>query len=165
MKFSPDGRFLGTAGEDGRIIIWSVGKPPEDDGIVESTEFEQEYHNSASSPAHNQATRSAQACGEPVGKSGSKTSERDKDAFTLLWRLPYRIFNGHEEDIVDIAWSKSNFLLSSSVDRTVRLWHISRDDCLQCFKHPDIVTCISFHPVHDRYFVSGCWDRKVGMLT
>ena len=38
------------------------------------------------------------------------------------------------------------FILSSSMDKTVRLWHISRRECLCCFQHIDFVTAIAFHP-------------------
>ena len=41
------------------------------------------------------------------------------------------------------------------------VFHIYRDDCLQCFKHVDIVTGVAFHPTHDRYFVSSCFDRRI----
>ena len=44
------------------------------------------------------------------------------------WRLP-------QSHIVDFSWSKSGFLLSASLDCTVRLWHISNDNCLCVFKH------------------------------
>lgn len=38
------------------------------------------------------------------------------------------------------------FTLSSSMDKTVRLWHVSQKECLCCFQHIDFVTAISFHP-------------------
>ena len=41
---------------------------------------------------------------------------------------------GHSADVLDLAWSKSQFLLTASMDKTVRLWHISMDDCLRVFK-------------------------------
>ena len=25
----------------------------------------------------------------------------------------------------------------------------------------DIVTCVEFHPAHDRYFISGCFDKRL----
>uniref|UniRef100_A0A8C8CB22 WD repeat-containing protein 44 n=1 Tax=Oncorhynchus tshawytscha TaxID=74940 RepID=A0A8C8CB22_ONCTS len=53
------------------------------------------------------------------------------------------------------------FLLSSSMDKTVRLWHISRRECLCCFQHIDFVTAIAFHPRDDRYFLSGSLDGKL----
>ena len=38
------------------------------------------------------------------------------------------------------------------MDKTVRLWHISRRECLCCFQHIDFVTAIAFHPrVSDIY--------------
>jgi len=47
------------------------------------------------------------------------------------------------------------------MDRTVRLWHISRRECLCCFQHVDFVTAIAFHPRDDRYFLSGSLDGKL----
>ena len=32
------------------------------------------------------------------------------------------------------------------MDKTVRLWHVSRRECLCCFQHIDFVTAIAFHP-------------------
>ncbi|TYZ67561.1 hypothetical protein PybrP1_012459 [[Pythium] brassicae (nom. inval.)] len=67
---------------------------------------------------------------------------------------------GHTMPIVDVSWSRSNFILSASMDKTVRLWHISREDCLHVFQHPDSVPAVDFHPKEDRYFLSGCFDNK-----
>jgi len=50
------------------------------------------------------------------------------------------------------------FLLSSSMDKTVKLWHITRVECLCTFCHKDFVTTIQFHPRDDRYFLSGSLD-------
>jgi WD40 repeat protein len=32
------------------------------------------------------------------------------------------------------------------MDKTVRLWHVERSECLCIFQHYDIVTCVEFHP-------------------
>lgn len=79
----------------------------------------------------------------------------------FLHKRPHRVFLGHEADIVDICWSKSLFILSASIDKSVRLWHVTKQECLGKFNHPDLLTSVEFHPEMDRYFVSGCWDRKV----
>ncbi|KAI8625622.1 WD40 repeat-like protein [Xylariaceae sp. FL1651] len=71
---------------------------------------------------------------------------------------PIREFTGHEGDILDLSWSKNNFLLSSSMDKTVRLWHMSRPECLCTYKHKDFVTSIAFHPRDDRFFLAGSLD-------
>jgi WD40 repeat protein len=51
--------------------------------------------------------------------------------------------------------------LSASSDKTVRLWHIYKSDCLCCFYHSSIISTISFHPKDDRYFVSACLAGKL----
>ena len=52
----------------------------------------------------------------------------------VLRPAPHRSYAGHEADVLDVAWSRSQFLLSASMDKTVRLWHISMDDCLRVFR-------------------------------
>lgn len=52
----------------------------------------------------------------------------------VLQHVPVRRYRGHKADILEVAWSKTNFLLSASMDRTVRLWHPSVEDCLRVFK-------------------------------
>lgn len=78
---------------------------------------------------------------------------------------PIREFIGHTSDILDLSWSKNNFLLSSSMDKTVRLWHISRQECLCTFKHKDFVTSIAFHPTDDRFFLAGSLDSVLRLWS
>ncbi|KAI0382647.1 WD40 repeat-like protein [Hypomontagnella monticulosa] len=78
---------------------------------------------------------------------------------------PIREFIGHTGDILDLSWSKNNFLLSSSMDKTVRLWHISRQECLCTFKHKDFVTSIAFHPRDDRFFLAGSLDSYLRLWS
>jgi WD40 repeat protein len=75
-----------------------------------------------------------------------------------LYSKPFCILKGHLAPVLDVAWSKSLFLLSSSMDKTVRLWHLSRSECLCFFRHVDFVSAIAFHPRDDRYFVSASLD-------
>lgn len=75
--------------------------------------------------------------------------------------LLFSIYQGHTADILDVAWSKNHFLLSSSMDKTVRLWHVTRVECLCTFFHADFVSTAQFHPHDDRYFVSGSLDGKL----
>ena len=51
------------------------------------------------------------------------------------------------------------------MDKTVRLWHVSRGECLCCFQHIDFVTAIAFHPKDDRYFLSGSLDGKLRLWS
>ncbi|KAG5356925.1 putative WD repeat-containing protein [Yarrowia sp. E02] len=78
---------------------------------------------------------------------------------------PEREFRGHEGDILDLSWSKNNFLISSSMDKTVRLWHPDRQEEIASFPHNDFVTCVEFHPKDDRFFVSGSMDRQMRLWS
>ncbi len=68
---------------------------------------------------------------------------------------PFCSFQGHTSDVLDMCWSKNYFLLTSSMDKTVRLWHITRRECLCCFQHIDFVTALAFHPRNDQV-----WQMK-----
>ena len=78
---------------------------------------------------------------------------------------PIKEFQGHTGEVLDLSWSKNNFLLSSSMDKTVRLWHMSRPECLCTFKHKDFVTRLAFHPQDDRFFLAGSLDTMLRLWS
>lgn len=93
--------------------------------------------------------------------SNSSTLNEDEMNRHIFMEKPFCTYAGHTSDLLDVSWSKNYFLLSSSMDKTVRLWHITRNECLCCFQHIDFVTAIVFHPRDDRYFLSGSLDGKL----
>ncbi|KAE8451579.1 hypothetical protein EG329_003652 [Mollisiaceae sp. DMI_Dod_QoI] len=129
LEFSKDGKYLAAAGRDQVVRVWAVISNPD----------ERLAHE------HEEDVRSSTSGGERL----SAPVFRSK---------PIREFEGHTGEILDLSWSKNNFLLSSSMDKTVRLWHISRHECLCTFKHKDFVTSIAFHPRDDRFFLAGSLD-------
>jgi WD40 repeat protein len=163
LKFSPDGRFIATGGQDCKVVVWSIGLPPSVSSLnsrKESEASESEHSGDEGgrfTPRH--SNFSADGHGISIGRLSSASDKAGMQPF--IWPTPFRIFIGHTKDVIDVSWSKSNFVLSASADRNVRLWHVSRDECLQFFRHPDIVTSLDFHPTQDRYFVSGCMDRRL----
>ncbi|KAK4173737.1 WD40-repeat-containing domain protein [Triangularia setosa] len=78
---------------------------------------------------------------------------------------PLMEFEGHTGEVLDLSWSKNNFLLSSSMDKTVRLWHLSRKECICTFKHKDFVTRLAFHPRDDRFFLAGSLDAMLRLWS
>lgn len=78
---------------------------------------------------------------------------------------PILVLRGHSAEILDCAWSSNNFLLSASMDKTVRLWHHSRPDALGIFQHLDYVTSVAFHPRDPRLFLSGSLDCKLRLWS
>lgn len=147
MKFSPDGQYLATGGEDRIIRIWRVTS-------VDSS------CKSFSSEGHSDSNLKE-------GKSSLRTKKRMHSSVVIpekvfqIEETPLQEFHGHTSEILDLAWSDSNHLLSSSMDKTVRLWLVGCNYCLGIFHHSSYVTCIQFNPVDENYFISGSIDGKV----
>ncbi|CAN1293469.1 WD repeat-containing protein 44 [Linum perenne] len=146
IKFSLDGRYLASAGEDCVIHVWQV------------VEAERKVL-STSADGHNEKRRRGRS--SLSRKSLSLEHIIVPETVFALTDKPICSFEGHIDDVLDLSWSKSQHLLSSSMDKTVRLWHLSSKTCLKIFSHSDYVTCIQFNPVDDRYFISGSLDSKV----
>jgi len=180
VKFSPDGMYMGSAGQDTRVVVWKVGHVRETDNInldtqksssvadeaeaiisnctennnrqstystantsiplpepIPSSPIPSQIDNTLSSnrkPYHRQqlSTSSMNSIGIdslPPPPIQCPTSPSPNDIilkFGFIDPEPFRIYVGHTGDVIDIAWSKSIFLLSASIDKTVRLWHVSR---------------------------------------
>ena len=105
---------------------------------------------------------------EPVSGEQQQEEEAIKDYMAdpdsvghIFMDRPFVTYTGHTSDLLDVSWSKNFFILTSSMDKTVRLWHISRLECLCIFQHIDFVTAIVFHPRNDQFFISGSLDGKI----
>ncbi|KAI9740171.1 MAG: hypothetical protein M1834_004749 [Cirrosporium novae-zelandiae] len=98
-----------------------------------------------------------------VHESQEDASDREGERLSapVFKKAPVREYIAHTASILDLSWSKNNFLLSSSMDKTVRLWHVSRLECLCVFKHSDFVPSVQFHPLDDRFFLAGSLDSKL----
>lgn len=148
MEFSRDGKYLAIAGEDSIIRVWEVISDPED-----RCEFgEEDFDSDSESINHRRSRRYIR--------------KRKLRAYAPVFKdSPVREYFGHTADVLALSWSKNNFLLSSSMDKTVRLWHPDRSNCLGCFLHSDFVTSIKFHPSDDRFFLSGSLDSKLRLWS
>ncbi|XVE80185.1 hypothetical protein DITRI_Ditri14bG0119400 [Diplodiscus trichospermus] len=171
IKFSLDGKYLASAGEDCVIHVWKVVESERKGELMEK----QEDGNlnfllvSNGSPEPNLLSPSTDH--HPGKKRRGRSSISRKslsldhivvpDSVFGLSDKPVCSFQGHLDDVLDLSWSKSQQLLSSSMDKTVRLWDLISKTCLRIFSHSDYVTCIQFNPVDDRYFISGSLDAKV----
>ncbi|EGV98378.1 WD repeat-containing protein 44 isoform X1 [Cricetulus griseus] len=156
MKFSHCGRLLASAGQDNIVRIWALKN-----AFDYFNNMRMKYNTEGRvSPSPSQESLSSSKSDTDTGAcSGTDEDPDDKNA--PFRQRPFCKYKGHTADLLDLSWSKNYFLLSSSMDKTVRLWHISRRECLCCFQHIDFVTAIAFHPRDDRYFLSGSLDGKL----
>ncbi|GFF45672.1 uncharacterized WD repeat-containing protein C3H5.08c [Aspergillus lentulus] len=137
LSFSKDGKYLAAAGQDRRVRVWAVIASPDD--------------------------RKEEGLGEvDEAQDGNEPPRLKAPVFRTK---PIQVYEGHTGSVLDLSWSKNNFLLSSSMDKTVRLWHVSRSECLCCFQHSDFVTSIQFHPRDDRFFLAGSLDTKLRLWS
>ncbi|XP_040856104.1 WD repeat-containing protein 44 isoform X1 [Ochotona curzoniae] len=156
MKFSHCGRLLASAGQDNVVRIWALKN-----AFDYFNNMRMKYNTEGRvSPSPSQESLNSSKSDTDIGIcSGNEEDTDDKNA--PFRQRPFCKYKGHTADLLDLSWSKNYFLLSSSMDKTVRLWHISRRECLCCFQHIDFVTAIAFHPRDDRYFLSGSLDGKL----
>ncbi|XP_076241152.1 WD repeat-containing protein 44 isoform X2 [Calliopsis andreniformis] len=155
MKFSTCGRLLATAGQDRVLRIWVLR-----DAFTYFQDMRTKYNAEKVSPTPSQESLVSQQSMEDPNVVASAFSEIEGTKSPFMPK-PFCTYTGHTSDLLDVSWSKNYFVLSSSMDKTVRLWHISRKECLCCFQHIDFVTAIAFHPRDDRYFLSGSLDGKL----
>ncbi|MED6161854.1 hypothetical protein PIB30_064679 [Stylosanthes scabra] len=85
-------------------------------------------------------------------------NEAENQSFVVF---PNKIFQIEESPLHEFYGHSGDILLSSSMDKTVRMWQIGSNQCLNVFHHTDYVTCIQFNPVDENYFISGSIDCKV----
>lgn len=97
--------------------------------------------------------------------TGNPASSSPVRLATIFQSEPVQVLTGHTAEILDCAWSANNFLLTASMDKTVRLWHHSRADALGIFQHLDYVTSVAFHPKDPRMFLSGSLDCKLRLWS
>ncbi|KAG6607866.1 WD repeat-containing protein 44-like [Cucurbita pepo subsp. pepo] len=172
IKFSLDGKYLASAGEDRIIHVWQVvesekkgellmEKPEEGNlsFLLTANESPEPTSLSPNVDSHHEKKRRGRS--SISRKSVSLENVIVPETVFGLSEKPVCSFEGHLDVVLDLSWSKSQHLLSSSMDKTVRLWHLSSKSCLKIFSHSDYVTCIQFNPIDDRYFISGSLDAKV----
>ncbi|KNA09973.1 hypothetical protein SOVF_148630 [Spinacia oleracea] len=168
MKFSHDGQYLATGGEDGILKVWNI---VEEERMTDLDLLSFSVISAGLNVSVNGIPKLASLLRfkeearvmNKVKKSGDSGGDGimvPRKVFRIV-ETPCHEFYGHEGEIPDISWSKNGRLLSSSVDNTVRLWKVGRNKCIRVFPHNDFVTCAQFNPVDDNYFISGSIDGKV----
>ena len=172
-RFSLDGKYMATGSKNGKVRIWKVLSSPIERWELDTT-LESPLPPSSTILSSGEKRMSSRHLREqfPAGsqaqenaiRSSTTNYESTSEALNLYAPVfrphPTQVYKEHSLDILDLDWSKNNFVLTASMDKTVKIWHPERDVSLKTFVHPDFVTACKFHPADDRFYVSGCLDHK-----
>jgi chromatin assembly factor 1 subunit B len=116
VRFSPNGRYIASADDDGTILVWARQDAPDHDADVRGAE--------AGSSAPAGASAAAAAGAAPAGATTGAVSLVEESEDLEQWRMVGRV-RPHQSDVMDLAWSPdSTRLLSGSVDNTAVIWDI-----------------------------------------
>lgn len=154
-KFSLDGKFMANGSKDGTVWIWKVISSP-----VERWELDFTEETNKAVKAKTMIVKQQVLAGSTGGIPSSTRKGTTNLYAPVFHPNPFKVFKEHTSDILDMDWSKNNFIATASMDKTVSLWHPERQTSLKTFIHPDFVTCVIFHPSDDRFLISGCLDHK-----
>ena len=167
VAVSHDGQFVATGGQDSVVRVWVViGSMAMKQMEAKQQQQQQQLIQQQATTPHHSHNASTSSLPSP-SPSPSHTHSffphpEDSPPRAVLYPVPYRVYSGHRADVTSLDFSKDeNFLLSGSIDKTVRLWHVSSSRCIRIFPHPEIVTSVCFHPIQHRYFISGSFDNRI----
>ncbi|KAD3068354.1 hypothetical protein E3N88_36234 [Mikania micrantha] len=168
MRFTNDGQYLASAGEDKVVHVWEV-----QEFDVMALRGGDDSSSVGGTPVHPMAMAASPDGRPPLPDATPEKKKKGKKKKGIpdyvhvpetvfgLSETPFCTLHGHTDDVLALSWSRSRLLLSSSMDKTVRLWDIETKNCLKIFSHTDYVTCVQFNPASDDYFISGSLDSKV----
>ena len=145
-KFSPCGRLLATAGEDGVIWIWVL------------KQFRNYFEKQNKDNQKNQKENNQSISSETVTlKSSLKNTSCPLEDTNPFGIGPFTTLIGHEAEIYDISWSGSStakvLLISASRDGSVLLWDVGgQQEPMLMFDHKDVKTKIP-EPIIAVYFM------------
>lgn len=73
---------------------------------------------------------------------------------------------GHSKDVTDFDFSLSNqYLASSSMDKTVRVWDIAQGLCIRVIYGVSPQLCIRFHPVNNNFLSVGNENKEIAVFN
>jgi WD40 repeat protein len=175
--------LLATAGEDAIINVWELNTNRQlrsFNGTITTTArtMPRKSNNSNANSSNNDTQDRAQnnntknLDNNDNGNDGKKNStthaklniEPHENEIPAFNAKPLRQFKGHTSYIISLSWNKG-FLLSGSLDKTARLWHIKKPKSLVTFKHHGAVTAVAYHPFDIDVFVTGSFDSKLRMWS
>jgi len=152
LEVCKEENHIATGGSDGVIRIWKIIKTPQQ---PTSSSISNTSSSALSDTVSNGSTNS--------NLSGGGCASEDSNKPKILENIPRILLEGHSGHILELKWINQQLLLSSSIDKTVKLWNIESGECIKTFEHNDIVVSISFDFVNSSlsHFYSATLDGIV----
>lgn len=73
---------------------------------------------------------------------------------------------GHSKNITDFDFSSNNqYIASCSLDKTVRVWEISKGTCIRVVYGVSSQLCICFHPVNNNLLLVGNANKEINAIN
>ncbi|GAB2291779.1 hypothetical protein Dimus_026032 [Dionaea muscipula] len=73
---------------------------------------------------------------------------------------------GHSKDVTDFDFTSNNqYIASSSLDKTVRVWDISKGICIRVIYGVSSQWCIRFHPVNNNFLSVGNANKEINVYN
>ncbi|KAK9677826.1 hypothetical protein RND81_11G170100 [Saponaria officinalis] len=73
---------------------------------------------------------------------------------------------GHSKDVTDFDFTTNNqYIASTSLDKTVRVWDISRGLCIRVIYGVSSQWCIRFHPVNNNFLSVGNASKEINVYN
>ncbi|KAI4298297.1 hypothetical protein L6164_031874 [Bauhinia variegata] len=73
---------------------------------------------------------------------------------------------GHSKDVTDFDFSSNNqYIASSSLDKTVRVWEIEKGICIRVIYGVSSQLCIRFHPVNNNFLSVGNANKEINVFN
>ncbi|VEP18621.1 conserved hypothetical protein [Hyella patelloides LEGE 07179] len=159
VAWSPDGKMVASGGQDCTIRLWH----PTTGECLKIFKLDTDWLfwiSVAWSP-------------DGLSSNGGKTMAIAVQEKIQLWDVEtatcIKTIEGHEQYVVSLDWHPhKNLLASSSIDRTVRIWDTSTQECLQVLEHDNYAWSIAWShngkmlasASHDQ--TAKLWDAETG---
>ena len=168
-RFSPCGRYLATASDDGNLMLWSKNLNYEK---FKKTAEDAKENAIAIAPSGGLVSSSPVDKKEAVAEaptqeasSAALPSPQEEDAeFWLDVReeraLTRRFLGRHTCDVYDLTWSAdSRMVASGGIDSTLTIWDVSTGRAIENFRdHTHYIQGVAFDP-YMQYVLSQSSDR------